>query len=180
MKFLFNGWPPLLHTIFAGCLAYVVLIAFLRISGKRTLAKMNAFDLVVTVSLGSTLATILLNQNVSLAQGAVALAMLIGLQFVISWSSVRARWFKKLVTGEPALLLYEGKCLPEALCQARVTMEEIQAAARSSGLATLNDVAAIVLETDGSFSVIPRGDSRDHLKVDGMRVPGKPSEDPVK
>jgi hypothetical protein len=74
----FSGWDGLLRTLVVGVLAYVVLVGFLRLSGKRTLSKMNAFDLVVTVALGSTLATILLSKDVALAEGALAFALLIG------------------------------------------------------------------------------------------------------
>jgi len=82
-----------------GVLAYVALVVFLRVSGKRTLSKMNAFDLVVTVALGSTLATVLLSKDVALAEGVLAFALLISLQFVVTWSSVRARWVRQLATG---------------------------------------------------------------------------------
>ncbi|WP_407939580.1 hypothetical protein [Methylophaga nitratireducenticrescens] len=58
----------------------------LRISGRRILSKMNAFDMVVTVALGSTLATILLNRDVALAEGALAFALLIGMQYLVTWS----------------------------------------------------------------------------------------------
>jgi uncharacterized membrane protein YcaP (DUF421 family) len=78
-QMLFGGWQPLLRTLVVGALAYLVLVSLLRLSGKRTLAKMNAFDFVVTVALGSTLATILLSKSVTLAQGSLALALLIGL-----------------------------------------------------------------------------------------------------
>lgn len=61
----FNGWFALVRTAVVGVLAYVALIVFLRLSGKRTLSKMNAFDLIVTVSLGSTLATIALSADVA-------------------------------------------------------------------------------------------------------------------
>ena len=71
-----------------GILAYAALVLSLRFSGKRTLAKMNVFDLVVTVS-GSTLATITLSNDVALAQGLLALALLITPQFAMTWSSVR-------------------------------------------------------------------------------------------
>ena len=101
----FAGWEGLARTLIVGVLAYVALVAFLRLSGKRTLSKMNAFDLVVTVALGSTLATVLLNKGVALAEGALAFALLIGLQFAVTWSSVRARWVRQLVTGEPRMLL---------------------------------------------------------------------------
>ena len=119
--FFFDQWIVLLRTLVTGVLAYIGLIIFLRISGKRILSKMNAFDLVVTVSLGSTLATILLNKDVALAQGLLALALLIGLQFAITWSSVRARWIRQLVTGEAALLFFRGQFLPAAMRHERVT-----------------------------------------------------------
>jgi uncharacterized membrane protein YcaP (DUF421 family) len=76
---------------------YAFLIFALRAPGKRALSKMNAFDLVVTVALGSTLAMVLLSKDVTLAEGALALALLIGLQFAVTWSSVRARWVQQIV-----------------------------------------------------------------------------------
>jgi len=150
----FSGWDSLVRTLIAGVLAYVALVVFLRISGKRTLSKMNAFDLVVTVALGSTLATVLLAQDVALAEGMTAFALLIGLQFVVTWSSIRVRWVRRLATGEPLMLLYSGEYLPAALRKARVTEDEIRAAVRSAGVDSLDQVRAVVLETDGSFSVI--------------------------
>ena len=87
----FNGWNGLLRTLVIGVFAYAALVGLLRLSGKRTLSKMNAFDLVVTVALGSTLATVLLSKDVALLEGVLAFAVLIGLQFLVTWSSVRAR-----------------------------------------------------------------------------------------
>lgn len=152
-----SGWDSLLRTLVVGVLAYLGLVISLRVSGKRTLSKMNAFDLIVTVALGSTLATILLSKDVTLAQGTLAYVLLIGMQFTVTWSSVRARWVRRLVTGEPALLLYRGALLPEALKKARVTEDELRAAVRAAGLPMLDEAEAVVLETDGSFSVVRRG-----------------------
>ena len=169
---LLDDWNTLLRTAIIGVLAYAALVTLLRISGRRTLSKMNAFDLVVTVALGSTLATVLLNQNVTLAQGALAFALLIGMQFVVTWSSVRTRWVRRVVTGEPALLLYRGKLQPKALLRARVTEDEVRSAVRSGGLAALDEVEAVVLETDGSFSVIRAGQHGSDSSLTGVRVPG--------
>jgi uncharacterized membrane protein YcaP (DUF421 family) len=144
------------RTAAIGVLAYAILIFLLRASGKRTLSKMNAFDFVVTVALGSTLASLLLNKDVTLAQGALAFALLIALQFAITWSSVRARWVRRLVTGEPSLLAHRGACLPEAMRKARVNEDELLAAVRAAGLRSLGDAESVVLETDGSFSVVRR------------------------
>jgi uncharacterized membrane protein YcaP (DUF421 family) len=151
---LVGTWPALLRTAIVGVLAYIGLVVLLRATGKRTLSKMNAFDFVVTVALGSTLATILLSGDVSLARGVLALALLASLQFAITWSSVRVRWLRRIVTGEPALVLHRGGFLPAALRRVRVTEDEVRAAVRSRGIADLREVHAVVLETDGSFSVI--------------------------
>ncbi|MGK5447638.1 DUF421 domain-containing protein [Streptomyces radiopugnans] len=141
--------------VMAAC-SYAALIAAVRLSGKRTLAKMNAFDLVVTVALGSTLATILLNATVSLAEGALALALLVALQFVSAWTAVRSHRFRRLVKTEPTLLLSDGRMLDEAMARQRVTESEVLQAIRSQGIGSVEEVAAVVLETDGKFSVITR------------------------
>jgi len=153
-QMFFSGWESLLRTLVVGVLAYIALVFFLRLSGKRTLSKMNAFDLVVTVALGSTLATVLLTKDVALADGALAFALLIGLQFVVSWSSVRAGWVRQAVTGDPLMLVYRGECLPAALRHARLTEAEVRAAVRAAGSGSLGEVQAVVLETDGSLSVV--------------------------
>jgi len=154
-----NGWWALVRTAVVGALAYAGLVAFLRVSGKRTLSKMNAFDLVVTVALGSTLATITLSRDVSLVQGLLALGLLIGLQFAITWSSLRWRWIRTAVTGEPSVLFHHGRFVEGALRRARVTEDEVRAAIRGGGFGTAEEVDAVVLETDGSFSVVRRTDA---------------------
>jgi uncharacterized membrane protein YcaP (DUF421 family) len=166
---LFDDWQALVRTAVVGVLAYAALVFFLRVSGKRTLSKMNAFDFVVTVALGSTLATILLNEQVALAEGAFALALLIVLQFVVTWSSVRVRWVRAVMTGEPRMLLYRGEFLDAALRHERVTHEEIRSAVRSAGIASLRDVHAVVLETDGSFSIVRNDGSEDASALAGTR-----------
>lgn len=89
-------------------LAYAGLVVLLRISGNRTLSKMNSFDLVVTVAFGSTLSTILVNKDVSLAEGLTALALLVVLQLIVTWCSVRSRFISKVVETEPTMLLHDG------------------------------------------------------------------------
>lgn len=174
----FNGWDGIWRILIVGTVAYVALIVLLRISGKRTLSKMNAFDFVVTVSLGSTLASILLSKDVPLAEGITALALLIALQMAVAWSSMRSKWFSKLVKSDPTLLLYRGNFLGAALNRERVTEEEVRAAIRSQGIARVEDALAVVLETDGSFTVVKDGASEVASSLcDVSNVPseGKPS-----
>lgn len=154
---LFEDWAGIGRVVIVGTLAYGALIVLLRVTGKRTLSKMNAFDFVVTVALGSTLATILLSSDVALAEGVAALALLIVLQMAVAWGSARWRAVRGLVKAEPTLLLHNGKMLPAAMLRERVAPEEILAAVRGASQARLEDVAAVVLETDGTFSVVLQG-----------------------
>ena len=158
--FLFDNWAGLVRLLVIAPIAYAALVLSLRVSGKRTLSKMNAFDLVVTVALGSTLATIILSQDVALAEGVLAFAMLIGLQFIVTWLSTRSDTVNRLVKSEPSLLLRNGRLLPEQMRRARVVEGEIEAAVRQQGFASYSEVDAVVLETDGTFSVVQDGSNR--------------------
>jgi uncharacterized membrane protein YcaP (DUF421 family) len=150
----FDSWAGLGRVLLVGPLAYFALVLILRISGKRTLTKLNAFDLVVTVALGSTLATVLLSKSVALVEGVLALGLLVSLQFLITWLSVRWPWFSDLIKSEPTLLLHRGVFLDQALRAQRVTREEILAVLRADGIGDPSEITAVVLETDGSVSVL--------------------------
>jgi uncharacterized membrane protein YcaP (DUF421 family) len=165
----FDDWSGIARTVIVGVLAYAILVGVLRTTGKRTLAKMNAFDLVVTVALGSTLATILLSRDVALAEGAVAFLVLAGLQFAVATGAVRSRRLRRLVKSDPRALVLDGRLLKDALRDERVTPEEIDAALRASGIGDLAEAAAVVLETDGSFSVITRAQAGDGSALASLR-----------
>jgi uncharacterized membrane protein YcaP (DUF421 family) len=150
----FDGWDSILRTIIVGVFAYAGLVILVRVSGKRTLAKMNAFDLIVTVALGSTLATILLSRDTALLTGITAFVTLIVLQYAIAWLSVRSAFVRQLAKSEPRLLVRNGELLEKAMREERVTREEVLSAIRQNGRAELSQVHALILETDGTFSVI--------------------------
>lgn len=154
---LFDSWHDLARVAVVGALAYGALIVILRLAGKRSLAKLNIFDFVVTVALGSTLATILLSSMVSLAEGVLAFAVLALLQFVVAFASLRVGWFRRLIRAEPRLLFRDGQFLDGAMRKERITQGEIEAAIRKAGHGDSGNIAGVVLETDGELSVISRG-----------------------
>ncbi|ONF70470.1 DUF421 domain-containing protein [Amycolatopsis keratiniphila] len=164
----FDSWAGLGRVLLVGVPAYVLLISVLRLSGKRTLAKMNAFDLVVTVALGSTLATILLSADVALAEGVLALALLIGAQFAVAWSAVRSRKLRETVRAAPTLLVWQGAFRTQAARDQRVSRPEVLQAIRSQGMGGLDQVTAVVLEADGSLSVISTAEAGDLSALDDV------------
>ena len=150
----FDSYHDLVRVAVVGASAYLALVVLLRATGKRTLSKMNAFDLVVTVALGSILAATILDDSVSLSEGLLAFAVLCLLQFAVTYVSVRWKAFATLVKSEPTLLFFDDRWLAVAMKRERVTEEEALAAVRAQGLSDLSEVRAIVLESDGSINVV--------------------------
>lgn len=153
-KIFFESWDSILRTVIISVLAYAALVILLRISGKRTLSKMSAFDMVITVAMGSALATAILTKSVTLADGVTGFTMLIILQLAVTWLSVRAKWFSNMIKAKPVLLVYDGQYQESNMKKERVLKEEILAALRKEGIAALEDVKAVVIENDSSLTVI--------------------------
>jgi len=157
---LFESWSSLGRTVLAGIVAYIALVVFLRVSGKRTLAKLNAFDFVVTVAIGSTLASVLTSRSLPLANGVLALALLIALQYGIASLTVRVPWFERVVKSRPAAVFRQREFDEDAMLRERLSRDEVLMAIRRAGFHDLDRVFMVVLETDGSLNVLGRPDQR--------------------
>lgn len=149
---IFSGWSGIARMLLIAPIAYFALVLILRVSGKRTLSKLNAFDFIVTIAIGSTLAAIITTKSLALVEGVTALALLVALQFVVTAASVRWPWLNDMVKAEPTLLLRHGEPLGGAMRRQRVTRDELEAAVRQAGGRSLGEAEAVVLETDGSLT----------------------------
>jgi len=149
----FDDWAGIGRILITGVLAYAALIVMLRTSGKRTLSKFNAFDFIVTICLGSMLSSIIITKSVPLIEGVVALALLIALQFAITWLSVRFKPFENLIKSNPQLLVHRGVYQDKAMRDERISKEEITAALHANGKQEMSAQTSVVLETDGSLNV---------------------------
>lgn len=154
VTFFFGGWAPVLRIIVVGTLAYGALLTLQRISGKRTLGQMNAFDLLITVALGASFGRILTARDVALIEAVTAFALLILLQLLVAVVRQRSQRAERVITASPTLLFYRGDFLRTEMKMERVTDDELAAAVRQSGLGSFEDVEAIFLETDGKLAVI--------------------------
>jgi uncharacterized membrane protein YcaP (DUF421 family) len=151
---LLGSGAAIVRTLVLTCAAYTGLIVLMRVAGKRTISKWNAFDFVVTVALGSSLASVVLSRETSLLQGLSALGAFILLQFLVTWGAMRWSVVERLAKATPTLLVRNGSMLHDAMRRERVPEEEVRAAVRRQGIASIEEVAAAVLETDGSISVV--------------------------
>jgi uncharacterized membrane protein YcaP (DUF421 family) len=165
----FDNWPDIARTILVGGAAYAGLVAVLRLTGKRTLSQLNAFDFIVTVALGSTLATILLSEDVSWTEGMVAFGLLAGLQLLVALLSSIWPRLRSVFTSSPVLLVEHGEYRDEAIRRNRLTRSEVRQAIRSSGSGDVSQVAALVLETNGTLSVITTASLGDGSSLEGVK-----------
>lgn len=156
----FSGWEGALRTIILTTLGYIAIVVILRISGKRTLTKMNAFDFIVTVALGSSLASVSLNKSISLLDGILSFSIFIFLQFLLTYVSVRVKWFRTFITSKPTIVFYAGNFLEKEMRKERLSKKEVLNAGRLQGFSDLEGVYLIILETTGDISIIkdrPKG-----------------------
>ena len=117
---------------------------------------MNAFDFIITIALGSSLSIVALNKNISLADGITAIGLFIGLQFLLTWLSVRIKAVKNLITSNPTFIFYNGNFLKSVMNKQRITEEEIYSAGRQKSIPTLDEVDMIILETTGEITIIKK------------------------
>lgn len=170
--FFFNGWYDVRRTITLSIVGFVALIIMLRVSGKRTLSKLNVFDFVFVVACGSVFAATIIEKDVTLVEGMASLATLIGIQVVLA--EIAARWdiADRIINGQPTLLFSHGQFIPRALKRERLTEGEIRAAIREKGITRVEDVDAVVLENDGTLSVSWESKRPGETSLVDAKVPG--------
>ena len=141
----------LLRTI----VVYFVLLALLRLGGKRELGQMTPFDLVVLLVISNAVQNAMVGPDTSLTGGLLAAASLVLVNWFIDRFVLRSAWMRQRIVGGPALLVYEGKFVLEHLQREGVTQEEVLQALREHGVDDLQGVKLAVLEVDGTISAIP-------------------------
>jgi uncharacterized membrane protein YcaP (DUF421 family) len=165
----FDSWDELLSIVISCILVYPGLVLLLRLYGKRTLSKMNMFDFIITIALGSTFASTVLLPDVTIAEGFVAYVLLLSAQFSVTWLSSKSQKFADLVKADPVLVYFQGEFLHESMNRVRVTEEEIYATIREFGYATMGNVYAVILENNGVLSVVGEPDAVGSSTMNGVK-----------
>lgn len=170
--FFFGGWYNIGRTVTLSVMGFTSLFVMLRLSGKRTLSKLNVFDFVFVVAVGSVFAATIIEKDVTLLEGFFALAALIAIQVLLAEIAARSDLADRIINGYPTLLFSHGKFIPRALKRERITEGEVRAAIREKGITTVEDVDAVVLENDGSLSVSWESKRPGETSLVDARVPG--------
>lgn len=163
----FSSWFDILRIFVMATLGYVGLMTVLRITGKRALSKMNAFDFVITVAMGSALSTVILSKDVVLVEGIFAFVMLCTLQYVTTLIFLHMPRMRSLLQAQPTLLMYRGIFYYKQMHGARITEDEILGALREKGV-RWEDAQAVILENDGALTVVPTSHGNSQRVYEGV------------
>lgn len=157
--FLIKDFEGLLRVVLSAVLTYATVVVFIRVAGKRTTSRMNNFDWIVTVAIGSIVASTIVLKDLPVLEGLLAVVTLLVSQFVVTKLSVYAQSFATVLHASPTLLYFKGTFLSEAMKKERITKAEVLAAVREAGIDRMENVAAVVLESDAKLSVVSAGNS---------------------
>jgi uncharacterized membrane protein YcaP (DUF421 family) len=168
----FHSWLDIGRVVLFSTLAYLLIVALLRVVGQQAMAKMSGYDLVATVTFGSIVAAIPLLRVTTFSEATAALLAFVALQEITRW--LQSRWLPihHLVREPPRVILWNGQLLEDRLRESNVSADEVRAAVRKAGHASFDSVRLVVLENDGDWSVIARGgQAGDDSALLGLAIP---------
>jgi len=155
-KDMFVLGVPILEKILRPIIVYVFLIVGLRLSGKRELAQLNPFDLIVLLTLSNTVQNAIIGEDNSVTGGIIGATSLLAINYLVVRFLYDHRKLDQLVEGRADILVEDGKVHEHKLKRELITKEELAAAARKQGFETLSEVRQCVLEPGGTLTFIAR------------------------
>jgi len=145
-------WEKILRS---GVIYFFILMAF-RFTGKRQVGQLTPFDLIVLLIISNVIQNSLIGKDDSLTGGMIGAVTILALNWLVVEISYRFKPARRLLEGQPALLIHNGRVLHENLKHERITMEDLRGALRRSGVEEVHQVRVAVLEENGQISVIPK------------------------
>jgi uncharacterized membrane protein YcaP (DUF421 family) len=149
-----GAWHVLLNIALRTTVIYAVVLVGVRLSGKREVGQMTPFDLTLLLLISNSVQNAMTGPDTSLLGGVVAASTLLLLNYLIADVSGANRHFRKVIQGQPSLLVHDGKVIESHMAKEHVSMDELERALREHGISSCHDVALAVLEVDGSISCL--------------------------
>jgi uncharacterized membrane protein YcaP (DUF421 family) len=163
----FPGGHVLLQIVLRTGAIYLLVLIGVRLSGKREVGQMTPFDLTLLLLLSNSVQNAMTGPDTSLLGGAVAAGTLLILNYLVADVSGGSRRFRRLIEGEPSLLIHDGKIIASHMAREHVSMDELHRSLREHGINGCDQVALAVLEVDGSISCLKydeiKPDAHTHL-----------------
>lgn len=151
---MFPGTHVILEIVLRTVVIYLVVLIGVRLSGKREVGQMTPFDLTLLLLISNSVQNAMTGSDTSLVGGIAAAITLLLLNYLIAELSGTNRRFRKVIEGQPTLLVHDGQLIPAHMAKEHVSMDELERSLREHGINNYHDVALAVLEVDGSISCL--------------------------
>jgi uncharacterized membrane protein YcaP (DUF421 family) len=148
-----DAWEIVVRTV----LVYLGVFVGLRVMGKRELAQMTVFDLVMILLIANAVQNAMVGRDVSVQGGLIAAGVLLVVNRAVALLRIHSGAWGRLIEGSPTVLVQEGHYLDPALRKEGLERAQVEMAMREHGIDDIETVKLAVLETDGSISIVPRG-----------------------
>ena len=165
----------MLISLIRSVLLYLILIAVIRLMGKRQIGQMEAPEFVVTMLIADLASVPMQNNGISLFSGLVPILAVLALELILAGSSMRWLGVRRVLCGKPVILIENGKISQRNLARTRVTLDELTGRLRAQGVMDLGAVNYAILETDGQISVFPYAKDRPASASDLGLSPADPA-----
>jgi uncharacterized membrane protein YcaP (DUF421 family) len=169
---MLTTWPVLLNIALRTTVIYIAVLLGLRLTGKRQLGQLSAFDFVLLLVISNAVQNAMLGPDTSLVGGLVAAFILLFWHTVLDRLRRSSRTASRILGGSAVVLIYRGHIFDDHLKREHITPDELMQALREHGVATVEDVRLAALEPDGAVSVIREdevGTSRPHHHIRAIR-----------
>lgn len=151
---VFNNWQTFFRVSLSGIFIYFTLIVIINLFGKRSIANLSMHDYIVTLAMGSIVASTIISKDATLVDGLAGVLILLVLQYLVTLTTSRYSKFFKTINAKPAVLFLEGKFIEKNIKDNRITRNEIYSVIRMQGQTTSDNIFAVILESNGNLSVI--------------------------
>ncbi|MBU5676778.1 DUF421 domain-containing protein [Alkaliphilus sp. MSJ-5] len=141
-------------------LLYLVVVVVIRMMGKRQVAEMQPFELVIMIMIAELAATPMEDVGIPLINGVIPIIALLSIQVLISYFALKSEKFRDFICGKPSILIHKGRIDQSELRRLRVSINDLLEALRNKDYFNISDVEYAILETNGQMSIVPKADKR--------------------
>ena len=139
---------------------YLIVVVFIRMMGKRQVAEMQPFELVIMIMFAELAATPMEDVGIPLINGIIPIIALLSIQVFVSYLSLKSEVFRDFICGKPSILIHKGRINQSELRRLRVNINDLLEALRNKDYFNISDVEYAILETNGQMSVVPKANKR--------------------
>ncbi|RLQ89250.1 DUF421 domain-containing protein [Notoacmeibacter ruber] len=157
----YDSDPGLLGILVSAIIGFAWLIFLLRLAGKRTVAKFNMYDMILTFTVGSVLASMIVLEGVKVVEGCLAMAALVALDWLLSYAALKSRLVRDILKAPPTVLVKDGELQRDNMRREQMVEEEIDMLLRQNDITNLSEIEALTIESAGDIGLIKRREGVD-------------------